>query len=451
MIARAPAHAAPAGDLRRVIGFWGGTALIIGITIGSGIFRTPPIIASFVPNPALIMALWVVFGAITICGALSVAELSSMLPRSGGLYVFLREAYGDAAAFVFGWLYVLVTTPASMAALATVFAEFLLNLIGIEPSALAVSAIAILALAILTFANVRGARVGAAVSEITTLVKVAGLAAIVLGAFLLGNGSAANLTAVHAVRGEGLARAAASVIWTYDGWVAVSMIGGEVLAPERLMKRILVTGMVVIVVLYLGANLAYLYMMPVDVMARQREAVARTVMVSVAGPPAGALIMLAMITSVFGALNGNFLSYPRIAYAMARDGLTFAFLGRAHVRWGTPWPAIVVQGAAAVGLVLVLRDFDTLTTYFVVVQWAALIVAVAAIFVLRRKLPDVRRPFRTPGYPWVPLVFIVGTTVGVSAIVWGELEAGNYSPAYGLCIAAAGFPVHEAWKRLRST
>ena len=251
-------------DLRRVIGFSSGTALIVGITIGSGIFRTPPTVAGLVPSPLVIMALWVAFGLISICGALTVAELSSMLPRTGGVYVFLREAYGDAAAFVFGWIYVLVTTPATMAALATVFAEFLLNLLRMPSNVFTVQAIGIAAIVTLTFANVLGARVGAAVSEATTVVKVAALAAIILGAFLLGHGSASNLLDGGPVKGDGLARAMASVIWTYDGWIAVSMIAGEVVAPERLMKRIIIAGMLTIVILYVGANLAYLYMMPIE-------------------------------------------------------------------------------------------------------------------------------------------------------------------------------------------
>ena len=435
-------------ELRRVIGLFGGVALIVGITIGSGIFRTPPTIAGLVPNPLVIMGLWIAFGLISICGALAVAELTSMLPQAGGVYVFLRQAYGDAAAFVFGWLYVLITTPTTVAALAVVFAEFLLNLLGL-PVGGKVQAIAIGSIIILTAANVLGARVGAAVSGVTTIVKVTALAAIILGAFLLGQGSFANITAGGAVQGSGLARAVAAVIWTYDGWVAVSMIAGEVVAPERLMKRIIIIGMLTIVTLYIGANLAYLYVMPVGVMAQQKEAIARTVMTAIAGPAGGTLIMLAIMTSIFGALNGNLLAKPRVAYAMGRDGLTFAFLGKIHPRWSTPWPAQLIVSVVAIIMVLALQDYDSLITYFVVVEWAALIFAVGAVFVLRTKMADAPRPFRTPAYPWVPLFFILGTVIGLSAIVWGQIQVGNYSPIYGLAIAAAGFPVHHLWTRLK--
>jgi basic amino acid/polyamine antiporter, APA family len=444
----APPHI-QAQDLRRVIGFSGGIAIIVGITIGSGIFRTPPTIAGLVPNALVIMGLWTAFGLISVCGALALAELATMLPQAGGVYVFLREAYGDAAAFVFGWLYVLITTPTAVASLATVFAEFLLNLLGLSADARVVQLIAIAAIVTLTGANVLGARVGAAVSQVTTLVKVTALAAIILGAFLLGHGSLANMTEGGAVPGSGLARAVASVIWTYDGWIAVSMIAGEVVAPERLMKRIIIVGMLLIVTLYIGANLAYLYMMPISVMAQQKEAIARTVITAIAGPAAGVIIMLAIMTSVFGALNGNLLAKPRVAFAMARDGLIFSFLGKIHPRWSTPWTALVIQGMVAIIMVLVLKDFDTLTTYFVVVEWAALIFAVAAVIVLRRKMAQRPRPFRTPAYPWVPLLFVGGTVVGLAAIVWGALQAGNVSPIYGLGIAVAGFPVHYVWKRLQ--
>jgi APA family basic amino acid/polyamine antiporter len=172
-------------------------------------------------------------------------------------------------------------------------------------------------------------------------------------------------------------------------------------------------------------------------------------MTEIAGPAAGAIILLAIMTSVFGALNGNLLAKPRVAYAMARDGLTFSFFGKIHQRWSTPWAALLIQGGVSIVMVLVLKDFDTLTTYFVVVEWAALIFAVAAVFVLRRKMADAPRPFRTPLYPWVPLLFVLGTLVGLSAIVWGEIQVGNLSPIYGLAIALAGFPVHLLWKRLK--
>ncbi len=439
---------APHGDLRRVIGLWGGIAFIVGVTIGSGIFRKPPTIAGLVPNPLVIMALWVAFGVISICGALTLAELSSLLPRAGGVYVYLRRAFGDAIAFVCGWIYLLVTTPATIAALATVFAEFFLNLLGVQVQAAPLQAIAIAGIVILTLANLFGAQVGAAVGSVFTVIKVAALLAIIGGAFLFGQGSFANLSG-GPVPGEGLARAVASVIWTYDGWIAVSMIAGEVIAPQQLMKKITIYGMMVIVFLYVAANLAYFYMMPIDVMAQQQAAIARTVMTAVAGPIGGMLILVGIMCSVFGALNGNVLAKPRVTYAMAKDGLTFAFLGRTHPQWSTPWVALLVQCAAAVVLVLTLRDFDTLTTYFVVVEWTALMVAVAAVFKLRRTMADVPRPFSTPGYPFVPLVFIVGTAIGLSAIVWGEFMNGNYTPIYGLLIALGGFPVHQLWKRFK--
>ena len=184
----------PTQDLRRVIGFTGGTALIVGITIGSGIFRTPPTIAGLVPHPLVIMGLWAAFGLISICGALALAELSSMLPDAGGAYVFLRHAYGDAPAFVFGWLFVLVTTPTAVAALATVFAEFLLNVLGVAEKTSTIQVIAIVGIIALTLANILGARIGAAISELTTLVKVSALAAIILGAFLLGDGSLSHFS-----------------------------------------------------------------------------------------------------------------------------------------------------------------------------------------------------------------------------------------------------------------
>lgn len=453
----------PAGELRRVIGFWGGASLIIGITIGSGIFRKPGTLAANIPNPWLILGLWSALGVICIFGALAVAELASMLPKTGGSYVFLRAAYGDSAAFVFGWLYLMVTAPAGIGALAMFFAELLLGVLGKSPQTSPPGTVPIIASGAILFfsaANLFGAALGSALQGIFTAIKVAALGVLMAVALGLGHGSFSHLAEAHPVAPEKLGIGIAGVIWAYDGWIAVSMIAGEVVAPERLLKRIIVFGMLAIVFLYLGANVAYIYAMPLDAMAAQKEYVPQKLVSDAVGPKLGTAISVGIMCSVVGALSANVLAKPRVSYALAQDGLTFRFLGKVHPRWSSPYVAILIQAAVAVALVLGLRNFDDLTTYFVVVEWSALLFTVGAVFVLRRRLPDLPRPFRTPGYPWIPLLFILGTMAGLSAIVWTELRktdviggivvpAPNYSPLYGLLIALAGFPVFWMWRRFR--
>ena len=444
------------GDLRRVIGFWGGTALIVGITIGSGIFRKPYTLAGLIPSPGLILGLWSAFGIISICGALAIAELSSMMPKTGGVYVYLRAAYGDSAAFVFGWIYLLVATPATVGALATFFGELFAGVFHIN--LVYVPAIASGTLIVLAVANLMGARFGTWIGNLFTAIKVGALLMLAFVSFFLIDGSFGHLAAAPGAHVEGakLGQAAASVIWAYDGWVAVSMITGEVVAAEKLMKRIIVVGMLTIVGLYLVANVGYFYAMSLPDMATATAGVPQTIMHRVTGQ-GGWLIGACIMCSVFGALNGNVMTKPRVSYALSRDGLTFGFLGKAHPRWSTPYAAILIQTGVAIALVIVLADrknpqrlFDKLTTYFVVVEWFALLFTVGAVLVLRRKLPDAVRPFRTPAYPWVPLVFLLGTALGLGAIVWGEWVDGNRSPVYGLLLSALGFPVYWIWGRLRT-
>lgn len=444
---------AGATDLRRVIGFWRNTALIIGITIGSGIFRKPATIAELVPDPRLALALWTAFGIISICGALTMAELASMLPKTGGLYVYLREAYGEAAAFVFGWLYIAVTAPAAIAALSTAFVDFGLSAFGVPAETVAIGpkiAGACTTLVVLAGINILGTRLGSTVQAVFTFMKTGALVAIIVAAFFFGQGNFGNLMPAEGttVAGSSLARAVASVLWTYDGWIAVSMIAGEVVAPDKLLKRIIVTGMAAIVILYLGANVAYMFSMPADAMVKEKAGIAANLMAGIVGPIGGKVIGVCIMASVLGALSANLLARPRVAYAMARDGLGFKFLGHAHPRFATPDLAILVQTAVAIILVLALRDFDKLTTYFVVVEWLALLFGVGSVFVLRVRMPDAPRPFKTPLYPVVPLLFVVGTGVGLGTIIWGEWQNGNFSPIYGLGIAAAGFPVYQLYKKL---
>ena len=243
--------------------------MIVGITIGSGIFRKPQTLAGLVPDAVVILALWTGFGLISLCGALALAELASMLPRTGGPYVFIHAAYGPAAAFVFGWLYLLVATPAAIGALATFFAELLLDLVGPVPrDPGAVPVLASITIAVLTAANVRGTRLGTTIQGTLTVLKVSALL-LVMGAGFLAGGSFAHLAerSPTGVESDALGRAAASVIWAYDGWIAVSMIAGEVVGAEKRMRHIVVAGMLAIVLLYLGANVAYFYAMPVAAMA----------------------------------------------------------------------------------------------------------------------------------------------------------------------------------------
>jgi APA family basic amino acid/polyamine antiporter len=442
------------GDLRRVIGFWGGTALIIGITIGSGIFRKPYTLAGLVPSPMMILGLWAAFGIISICGALAIAELSSMMPKTGGVYVYLRAAYGDSAAFVFGWIYLLVATPATVGALATFFGELFAGVFRID--LVYVPAIASVTLIVLAAANLVGASYGTWIGNLFTAIKIGALLMLAVVSFFLVHGSFDHLAAAPGAHVEGakLGQAAASVIWAYDGWVAVSMITGEVVAAEKLMKRIIVVGMLAIVGLYLLANVGYFYAMSLPEMAAATGGVPQAIMHKVTGT-GGVLIGTCIMCSVFGALNGNVMTKPRVSYALAQDGLTFRFLGLAHPRWSTPYAAILIQTAVAIAMVVLLRDpkepgalFDKLTTYFVVVEWSALLFTVGAVMVLRRRMPQQERPFQVPAYPWVPLVFLVGTAVGLAAIVWGRWVDHDRSPVYGLVLSALGFPVYLIWRRL---
>ncbi|HEX7897239.1 MAG TPA: amino acid permease [Planctomycetota bacterium] len=443
------------GELRRVIGFWGGTALIIGVTIGSGIFRKPATLAQLVPDPRVILGLWAGCGVVSICGALAMAELASLLPKTGGLYAYLRGAYGDAAAFVFGWIYLLIATPATIGALATFLAELLAGVAGLPLAS--VPFVAAGAVAVLTCVNLAGTVSGTALGNVLTAIKVGALFVLAVVALFVVPGTFGHLRPVPgtSIDGPALGRAAASVIWAFDGWIAVSMVAGEVKNPEKIMTRIIVAGMLAIVVLYLGANIGYFHAMALPDMAVAPDGVPAAIMGAAFGPWGATLIGAGVMCSVLGALHGSVLTRARVPFALARDRLTFDFLGRA--KRSTPHASLLIQGVVAILLIAVLRDpakpgrlFDKLTTYFVVVEWFALLFAVGAVFVFRKKDPR-PRPFSVPFYPWVPLIFIAGTTAGLAAIVWGEWMDGNRSPVWGLLIALAGFPVYWAWRKLSLT
>ncbi len=445
----------PSGDLRKTLGFWGGTAIIVGTVIGSGIFRTPGSIANHLQSAPAVLGLWLGFAVITLCGALTLAELATLLPRSGGTYVYLRAGYGDGAAFVLGWIYLLVTTPAGMGALATFFSELVLEVLGVPlgRNPWLVPVIAAATVTGLSLVNMAGVRFGSAVQGIFTVVKLAALLVIIVAGFAAGGGDAGRWVAgpPEGPSLRGLGAAAALVMFTYNGWIYIGLVAGEVREPERKLKPIILAGTLTIIAVYLLANLAYLFALPLAEM--RGKGVAREILASVAGPAGALAITAGIMASVFGALNGVILSRSRVPYALARDGLTFAALGRTHPARGTPFVAILVQAAVAVVLIFALRDpasprrlFDRISTYYVSVEWTALVFAIAAVFVLRRRRPDAPRPFRVPLYPFVPLGFVAGTSVCLAGIVWSSCAGGDWAPVFGLGIALAGVPVYGIWR-----
>lgn len=425
--------------------------------IGSGIFRTPASIAAVLQHPMLILGLWAFFGAVCICGALSAAELATMLPRTGGTYVYLRLAYGDGPAFVFGWLYLLVAIPSGVAATAVFFGELTLRVAGILPQDMpwGIPIMASSVVVVLSAINIAGVRQGAAVHNTFTVIKVSALLALIVGAILSSAGDVQRWFTVPAdfTGGfDGAAAAAKSVLFTYTGWIYVTLVSGELDQPEKRLNRVILTGTITVTVLYVSANLAYLYLLPMSAM--RQSVVAREAMMLIAGPVGAVAMNACILASVFGGLNGVILTKARVAYAQARDGLSFAFLGRPHPTRATPHYSIMIQGAGAVVLIFALHNpehplrlFDRLTAYFVLVEWLALVFGVAAIFVLRRKLPDMPRPYRTPGYPFVPLFFIAGTLAGLGALLWSAFSTGDLSPLVGIAIVILGFPVYAIWRR----
>jgi amino acid transporter len=439
---------AKASDLRRALGFWTGVAIVIGSIVGSGIFRTPAEIARALPHPHAVLALWVAFGLVSLCGALTLAELATLLPRTGGTYVFLQRAYGDGAAFTFGWMYLVGATPASLGTLAVVFSEQLVELATGRPalgSPLTVKAIAVAVVTVLTVVNVLGVGLAAAVQSLFTVVKMAALAALIVVAVAAGGGDFQNLSASGGVSAGGLAQAAAFIIFTYNGWAYLGLVAGEIKDPERQVSRIILTAMAIVIVFYLATNVMYYLRLSSSEMASE-TVIARRVAVELFGAGGGMVMNACILASVFGTLCAVVLTNSRVPYAMARDGLGFAALGRCHPRFATPHWALLVQGAITVVLVLWLESFARLSTYFVLVEWSALVAAIAAVFALRRRMADAPRAYRTPGYPFVPLLFVVVVSIFLVGIAWSSAARGDWAGIVGLLIAFAGFPAYSIWR-----
>ena len=434
------AEATPA--LTRRLGLWGSLGIVIGVTIGSGIFRTPSSIADRLPDPQFMLLVWLLGGVISMCGALSVAELAASLPRTGGWYLFLREAWGRPAGFLFGWAELVLIRASAVGAIATVCSEYLLRSIAVDPLARALTTdlLAVGVIVAATLVNIRGVHLGAAVAGVSTVAKFGALVLLVAAAFVLGGGSGAstaNFAATGAPFDSGLfGLALISVLWAYDGVADVTFAAGEVKDPQRTLPRAIVGGTAAILLIYMAVNAAYLYVTPAAAVAAS-PLIAADTMQALVGPVGVTLVSVVVAISTLGALNATMLAAPRVFFAMAEDGLLFRRVAAVHPRYHTPYVAILLAGALGVVFVLT-RTFEQLADTFVLSIWPFYALGIAGLYRLRRTRPDLPRPYTVPGYPVLPAVFIAG----VIYLVGNALVADPLWTGVTFAILLAGLPVY---------
>ncbi|MBI4456792.1 MAG: amino acid permease [Acidobacteria bacterium] len=431
----------PVGLVRQ-LGFWRSVGIVVGITIGSGIFRAPASIADRVPDARAVLGVWILAGLITLSGSLSLAELSAAFPHTGGLYVYLREGWGRGVAFLFGWSQLVLLRASALGAMATVFAEYFLRSVG-KNAGEGSQAVHYLAAGAIVFAallNIRGTHWGASLVGITTVAKCGALVALVGASLLLGGARGATFnhfcSGAAAVKPGLFGLALISVLWAYDGWADLSFAGGEIENPQKNLPRALILGTLAIVATYVFANVAYLYVSPVDKVA-QSPLVAADTMAVLFGNVGGTIVSVVVMISTFGALNAMMLAAPRVFFAMADDGLFFKALAKVHAKYRTPHVAIGLAACLGVAFVLA-RTFEQLADTFVLVIWPFYALVVAALYRLRRKRPDLQRPYRALGYPVLPLFFIAGVIyVIANALLTETLWT---SVVFGIVLA--GVPVY---------
>jgi amino acid transporter len=437
--------------LPRSLGLWSAVAVLVGSTIGSGIFRTPALIAQRVPAPVPMLGVWVLGGVLALCGALTYAELAAMYPRSGGLFVYVREGFGRMPAFLLGWTELLVIRASALGATSTVFAEYLLRSLGFNPElpgyASAVHPLAAAAIAVTAAFNYVGVNWSAMVLNATTAAKYGALVLLVLVAFAAGHGDFRHFAGLAPAGGDTLhaglfGLALVSVLWAYDGFADVSFVSGEVRNPERNLPRALLLGTGAVVAIYLLVNAAYLYLMPIGEVARSRLVAADAAQVLVGRVGVGMVAVVVMV-STFGGLAGSMLTGPRIFFAMADDGLFFKGVARIHPRFRTPSVAIVLTAGLGIAFVLA-RTFEQLADTFVLALWPFYALGAAAVFVLRRRRPDAPRPVRVWVYPLPPILFLLSALL----ILGNALVSNPAGTALAFGVILAGLPAYGVWLRL---
>jgi APA family basic amino acid/polyamine antiporter len=433
-------------ELRRTLALRDLIFIVVGTTIGSGIFLTPGRVLQSAGSGGVALTVWVVGGVLSLLGALTFAELGAAKPDAGGLYVYLRDAFGSGLAFLFGWTMLLVIGSGSLATLAAAFPRYVE--VFVDLPAAGEKAVSVLMIAVVAALNVRGTRQSADVQGIATTIKVAVLVSLAAALVVLGDrGGGGPSTGVWWPDSvsfstiTGAITAMIGVLWAYEGWQYVTFSAGETTDPQRTFGRGIVVGTLILIGVYVFANIGYLAALGIDGVANSTR-VASDAAGAVLGSWAAWVLAVVILISIFSASNGLTLTLPRLFFAMSRDRLFFAKLAEVHPRFATPAAAIVVTAIWSSVLVLS-GTFETLLTYVVFMSWVWFALAALSIFWYRRNQPDLPRPFRTPGYPITPILFVLSALVIVANTVVSQPR----QSLIGLGITVLGLPAYLFWRR----
>ena len=455
---------APRVELIQGLGAWAAAAIVVGTMIGTGIFLVPSSMAVNARSVGLVFLAWILGGLLSLAGALAYAELGAAIPEAGGDYAYLNRGFGPRWGYLFGWMHSVVGRPCSVATIAAglmrfcgflrptiaqtvitwpfwipfTHAPYNFNLSPAQP-------LAVVAIALVTFVNYLGVKLGGRVQVTLTAIKLFAIGAVIVLAMVMGRGGSVRFQpflpdAWGTGAWAGLLAAMVAAAWAYDGWSNVSLVGSEVIHPQRNIPLALVGGVSLVMVIYLLANAAYFWALPFVAVAHSQH-VASDMIASFAGGRAAAWLTVAMVISALGTLNSSILSGARVPYAMGRDGVFFRFTGVVDRKRHTPGGALVFQAYMASILALT-GTFEDLFSLFIFAQWIFYGLVVASVYGLRRREPDLPRPYRTWGYPWVPAVFIVGAL----ALTLSLLAARPVRSIFGLALILLGLVFYPRWQ-----
>ena len=430
--------------LKRVLSLMDATMINAGGIIGSGIFMVPATVALYTASSSLFFMVWILGGVVSLFGALSVAELGAAMPKAGGQYVFLNEAYGPVWGYLYGWSAVVVINTASMAAVGVAFAEYLKFFYTI--SDLAVKEIAIFSIILLTIINIVDVKSGARFQNVFTFAKLGAILGVILLGLFLEGGSTQNFSPLFTDRPPlsligPLGLAMVAVLWTFDGWIFVTYVAGEVKNPERNIPLSLILCMVIVVTVYLALNTVLVYVLGFDQMIGSELVMADAASKFIGGKGA-AIVTIIILISLIGANNGFILTSARINYAMARDNRFFKQAAIIHPKFQSPANALIIQCIWACILTFS-GTFNQLITYIIFASWIFYGMSAGAVIILRKKKPDMERPYQIPFYPWIPIIFILfAIFLTVNTILEAPRDA-----AIGAGLILAGLPLYYYWKK----